>query len=431
MDQRSAVRLFRSSPRVSVRHVEEPVTTGQDQSGVPMMGTDTRGFAGGSDLTVGFLVSSISRSAGGLQTSVRRLAQQCEANGSRVFVYGPADSYSDVDLSQWEPLRPKVFASFGPDILRFAPKIEAALRQDELEILQLHGLWQFPSIQALQWRKRHQRPLIVSPHGMLDSWALRNSSWKKRIARALFEDRNLRGAACIRALCESEADSIRALGLKTPIAIIPNGIDLPPEVELRQGNPSERKTLLYLGRLHPKKGLLETVAAWGIFKQKAPTLASQWRLVIAGWGNSAYENEVRAAVAEQRLAEDVELVGPTFGVQKDELLAAASAFVLASYSEGLPMAVLEAWAHGKPVLMTRACNLPEGFQSGAAKEISTDPEGIAVALSTYLRSDALVGCGEAGRKLVEDKFTWHTIGHQLDQLHKWLVHRAPMPDFIV
>src|SRR5476651_1830242 len=121
-----------------------------------------------------------------------------------------------------------------------------------------HGLWMYPTMVALAWHQRTRRPFIINPHGMLDSWAINNSYWKKRIAGFFHENAGLRKAACLRALCPSEASSIRAYGLRNPICVIPNGMDLPGE-SVASPPPWEgrvavgRKILLYLGRIHPKK----------------------------------------------------------------------------------------------------------------------------------------------------------------------------------
>src|SRR5947208_8295710 len=121
----------------------------------------------------------------------------------------------------------------------YSSQLVAALITAELDILSTHGLWKYCSVASNAWHRRTGRPYIVHPHGMLERWALQNSKWKKRIAALLYEDRHLRGAACLRALSEAEAQSIRAYGLRNPVCIIPNGVDLPERTEsseLKAGN---------------------------------------------------------------------------------------------------------------------------------------------------------------------------------------------------
>ena len=118
----------------------------------------------------------------------------------------------------------------------------------------------YSSLASTRWARKHHKPLIVSAHGMLDSWAVKNSGIKKRIAGILYEDAHLRQARCLHALSDGEAMAFRGYGLRNPICVIPSGIDL-PRTRLNDAPswydtlPRGAKVLLYLGRIHPKKGL--------------------------------------------------------------------------------------------------------------------------------------------------------------------------------
>ena len=119
-------------------------------------------------------------------------------------------------------------ACCGPRAFGYAPELSRALDAARLDLVHTHGLWMYPSVAAAwRWATRWKRPLVVSPHGMLEPWAVRNSAWKKRIAGWLFENRHLRRAACLHALNDAEYEAIRAYGLTNPVAVIPNGVDLP------------------------------------------------------------------------------------------------------------------------------------------------------------------------------------------------------------
>jgi len=266
---------------------------------------------------------------------------------------------------------------------------------------------------------------------MLDPWALRNSAWKKRIAGALYERRNLAGASCLHALNGAEAAAMRAFGLTNPIAIIPNGTDLPDD-----GSPPPppwwpgRKVLLFIGRIHLKKGVVELVEAFARMRQAAPQTAGEWALVIAGWDDGGHEAALRAAVGRHRLEGQVVLPGPIYGGGKDAALRHASAFVLPSYSEGLPMSVLEAWAYKLPVLMTDGCHLPEGFAAGAAARITTDPADLATRLEMMLSAssaEALAEMGQRGRRLVEADFGWPEIARRHAEVYRWMIGGGSEP----
>jgi glycosyltransferase involved in cell wall biosynthesis len=228
-----------------------------------------------------------------------------------------------------------------------------------------------------------KKPYVVSPHGMLHPWALRVSRWKKHLASRLYENNHLQRATCLHALNDTEAEAIRAYGLRKPICIVPSGVEIPtcpPRVKAPWFEilPPDARVLLYLGRLHPIKGLPALLRGWSHVRGMAKD--ANWHLAIAGWGQGGHETELLKLSTTLGLGKTVHFLGPQFGEAKGSCFHAASAFVLPSLSEALPMTVLEAWAYGMPVLMTRQCNLPSGFEVGAALRIEPDAESIAVEL---------------------------------------------------
>jgi poly(glycerol-phosphate) alpha-glucosyltransferase len=259
---------------------------------------------------------------------------------------------------------------------------------------------------------------------------LRNARWKKRIAAALYENQHLRGAACLRALSEAEARSIRDYGLRNPICVIPNGIDLPDlrgsDAKTQSENP---KTLLYLGRLHRKKNLANLIRAWNKTFHSQDRNRDSWVLAIAGWDQGGYESELKRTAA----GASVVFLGPRFGAEKSECYRACDAFILPSLSEGLPMTVLEAWAHAKPVLMTPECNLPEGFQANAALRIGTTPDEIAAGLKQLaeMSDKDRNQMGNRGRVLVATRFSWPRIGEQMWQVYEWVLGGGSLPENVI
>jgi glycosyltransferase involved in cell wall biosynthesis len=382
-------------------------------------------------MSIGVVCASVSRAAAGILPVMQAHAQELTIRGVRVAVYGVEDAFSEVDRSSWHSVSPRVFS---PLVRRFAyaPGLNRHLAHASHEILHQHGLWLYPSIAVSRWRRRSGRPVVVSTHGMLEPWALANAKLKKDFAAVLFERANLAAADCIQCP-EAEAQGIRTFGLKNPIAIIPNGVDL-PDPKMRGVRPAwlpddGRRTLLFLGRLHPKKGIRESLEAWARLRSQNPRLAARWRLVVVGWDDGGHaKGFVEHA---QRLGlSDVIFPGPVFGKEKEAVLAHADAFLLASHSEGLPMTVLEAWAHGLPVFMTRECNLAEGFREGAAVEITMDPDGLARTLANGLCQANLQAMGTRGRALVAAHFSWSSIADDLLLVYKWLARKAPKPECV-
>lgn len=383
-------------------------------------------------MKIGFLLDSISSRAGGVSESARRLAQSLANANTSVEVFGIEDENTGRDLADWRPLPVHQFPSATLKPWGYSSALVPALLEANLDVLLAHGLWKYSSVASHRWHRRTGRPYIIHPHGMLDPWAVQNAKWKKRAAYLLYERRHLRDAACLRALCDSEAESIRAFGLPNPICVIPNGIDLPDRlVSLPAPWSSDlgsRKVLLYLGRLHPKKNLPALLAGWKAVQASSPQ-TRDWALVIAGWDQNNHEARLRKRAGELGLEESVHFAGPLFGDKKAGAYQNAEAFVLPSLSEGLPMVVLEAWAFGKPVVMTPDCNLPEGFAAGAAISTGKSADAIEDALHKLFEMDAAerTAMGERGRALVSEKFLWPRIADEMKDVCEWVVGGGPIP----
>lgn len=385
---------------------------------------------------IAFVTASASRSAGGLFQSVRRTAQSLVQSGSKLEVFALEDGHIAEDLKEWKPIVPRIFPAIGQASLGYGPRLGQKLFEINPDIVHQHGIWQLNSAQVSAWRRQTGRPVMISPRGMLDPWALGNSRWKKLIAKLAYEGKNLAGADCLHALNRGEARSMREFGLKNPIAIIPNATDL-PEIEEIQ-NPAkigyleqnDRKILLYLSRIHPKKGIYELVEAWSVLQRENAKVARQWCLVLAGWDDGGHLHQIREAIRQNQLETNIFLPGPLFGSQKDAIFRSANAFILPSYSEGLPISVLEAWSYGVPVLMTEACNLPEGFIAGAAYEISTRSSELAEQLADILTAPDLAQRGLAGRELVRADFNWLNVARKHMAVYEWMLRGGTPPDFV-
>jgi poly(glycerol-phosphate) alpha-glucosyltransferase len=377
---------------------------------------------------VAFILSSLSRLNGGISESVRRLAQSLPLPRGHVVAFGLRDACTEADAPLWAPIPTRSAAVRGPRAFGYAPELARLLDAYDPDIAHAAGLWMYPSVVSMRRARRTRRPAVIAPHGMLDAWALANSAWKKRIAFALYERAHLESAACLHALCAAEADAIRAFGLKNPIAVIPNGVDLPDVSAPPPPPPWEDRgpVLLFLGRLHPKKGLQPLVEAWAAARD------SEWRLAIAGWDQGGYGARIEALARERGARDSILMLGPLHGAEKAAAYRGASGFVLPSYSEGLPMTVLEAWSFGCPVLMTAACNLPEGFRTGAAIEISADPRVLAEQLRAFFLTspDERRAIGLRGRALAERAFSWAGAAEKTMALYAWLAG-GPRPAHVI
>lgn len=367
-------------------------------------------------MRIGLLIATLGDDGGGVQAAVRHLAATMP-DGTEVRVYGGASAGSGTEH--------QTFPIAGPHAFGYLPGLGRALASEGLDLLHTHGLWMYPSVACVRWSGR-RKPYLVSPHGMLDPWAIRNSGWKKKLAWCLYENQHMHGATCLHALNAAEAECIRGFGLRNPICIIPNGVELPIVVPTRRES-NRTHTLLYLGRLHPKKGLPRLIEGWSLVHQEAKQ--SGWQLVIAGWDQNGHRNELMAAVDRLGVSSSVQFAGPQFGAEKDAMFRQASAFILPSLSEGLPVTVLEAWARRLPVMMTPECNLPEGKKAGAAIMVEKNVESIASGLHKLfsMNDSERAATGERGRQLVEDSYQWSMIAKKMNSVYRWILG-GPRPD---
>ncbi len=380
--------------------------------------------------------SWLSRNGGGIPPVIWALARETNRLGFDTSVLGLKDEWVGTDcradgfqLATGEVVGPKAFG-FSPDL-----RNQLQTRAGSRGVIHSHGLWMYSGLAARKCAGKNNCPLLISPHGMLEPWAVNNSRWKKKLAGRLFENRNLLKAGCLHALCQPEADNFRRYGLKSPIAIIPNGVDLEDFASGQGGAIEEkfpaikgRRRLLFLSRLHPKKGLLNLLQAW----QKLAPDFRDWQLLVAGSGEHEYEQELKTF--SQNLIQDrsVVFLGPLYREDKRQILAVADAFALPSFSEGFSMAVLEAAAAGLPVLLTHECNFPELAKANAAIEISPDAAEIESGLRRLLQlpEAGRKEMGRRGQELVKKAYTWPVIARKMCDVYEWLGGNAPMPETV-
>ncbi|HEY1804441.1 MAG TPA: glycosyltransferase [Terracidiphilus sp.] len=366
---------------------------------------------------------------GGIFDAMRNLTFAIAAEKRySLSVFSARDAYTNIDEPLWDGITTHAFPVRGPRIFGYAPGLAQALEASNADILHVHGIWMYPSVVARRWA-REARPYVVSPHGLLKPLALRNSRWKKRLAALLYEREHLRHAACLHALNAAEAEAFRRYGLKNPICVIPNGTTLSNDAVCRH-SPHDR-SILYLGRIHPLKGLRNLIKAWVEVRSDAERAG--WRLIIAGRDQSHHRAELERLADQLQVRSSIDFFGPQFDADKERTLAAASAIILPSESEGLPMSILEAWSRQLPVLMTRECNLPEGAQAGAAILMDSDSKSIAEALRQLfsLTEQERETMGRNGRSLVEDRFQWPHLARSMTEVYDWILGHGSKPDCVV
>ena len=289
-----------------------------------------------------------------------------------------------------------------------------------------NGLWWAHNHRIARYAVRHGLPRVVSTRGMLEPWARRHKGLRKAVAWQLYQKRDLLNAAALHATSDQEAGNVAALMPEMAVAAIGNGLDLPGEESIafagaaRQAGPRQA---LFLGRIHPVKGLPLLLRAWQI---AAP---ADWRLVLAGPDEDGHQQLLEAEVARLGLADVVSFTGPVSGAAKAQLLAASHLFVLPSHSESFGMVVGEALAHGLPVLTTRNVPWPQLEQLDCGWRPAGTVEAIAGALreATDCDNARLAEMGRRGRDLIAREYGWGKIAERFTDLYSHLLAQPGAP----
>jgi glycosyltransferase involved in cell wall biosynthesis len=330
--------------------------------------------------------------------------------------------YPAISLTHWPLSRTAWFRRSDLDE-RFRELVSKA------DGVHIHGLWEGCTAVAGRAARSLDKPYIISAHGMLDPWALANKGLKKRIYSALVERANIESAACLHALTKAEAEDYRRYGSRRPIAVVPNGVDLPRSVDARlflEEFPEleGKRMVLFLGRIHFKKGLDILAQAWGNLAKRFPDAV----LVLAGPDSENSRAAVEELITIYGISDRVFFTGMLAEKVKWSALATAHCFVLPSYSEGLSVATLEAMGMGLPVIITEQCHLPEVSQFEAGWEIRADVTSLYSALEEMLENSPATNSeiGERGRRIVQKRYSWPVVARQMAELYRW-VQGGPVP----
>lgn len=304
--------------------------------------------------------------------------------------------------------------------------VQRTCREAGTGLVHDHGLW-LPANHTVAAVCRELRlPFVVSPHGMLSADALQHDKGKKRLAWWAFQRRDLSSAAAVCVTSGQEADDVRAAGCSRPIAVIPHGVDMPA---LPTGNaaPEGPRTALYLGRIHPIKGLLALVEAWAMVRPPG------WRVVVAGPDEEGYRMVVQEAVERAGVGDAFAFPGAVFGAAKGALYESASLFVSPSLSESFGVTIAEALAHRLPVIATKGAPWAAIAREGCGWWVDPDARALAAAIreATSLPAAELRAMGSRGRTFVERNFDWARVVAMLVTLYGWVLGNEAQPDFVV
>lgn len=372
-------------------------------------------------------VETLSRLSGGLPVAVTEMAQAlADADSdSSVRLVSPTSARQDeVAVAVAENVS-MTSVNRGPLVgMRVQSRLAELHRWAKIDVVHQHGIWAPLPVMSGRFARQNDVPLVLSPHGMLETWARSHHAWRKRIAWKVYQHRNLDSAAALIASSNSEAEQFRQLGFSQPIAVITHGVAPPLDPPTASRPQQVKRQALFLSRIHPKKGIDLLLDAW------ASVDAPDWELIIVGNDDGGHRAALEARAAHLKISDQVRFVGPQFGDQKDRIFRSADVMVLPSHSENFGIVVAEALQYGLPVITTTGTPWRHLSEEHCGWCVDASAAAIAAALREAIGlSDAdRQAMGERGMALIERDHRWPKIAEQYWQLYRWLTGEGAEPD---
>ncbi|MBC7834310.1 MAG: glycosyltransferase [Phycisphaerales bacterium] len=378
------------------------------------------------------VAQTISHLAGGVYTFLTEFIRRHAEFDLRATLVGVADDAVDDDLAPYGACDIHTVRRLGPRSIGLSHRLRPVLDSlGPIDIVHCHGIRSFTEWGAGRFARRRALPFILSPHGQLEPWVLRQRTARKRLINALWLDRNLARVTCFHATAGLEALSIRAAGHDNPVSIVPIGID--PSVH-QQGwgaeviarhwpHLSHKNVLLFLSRVDSKKGLLNLAPAWGQVCRDHP----DWHLVISGLDSGNHRGEVARAIEAAGATASTTFTGPVTDEQKFALLGTSRLFVLPTFSENFAIVITEALASGLPVITTTATPWHElrDHQCGWWIDVGVGPLIAALRAALATPEPELAQMAQRARALVEDRYAWDAVMRDMRSTYEWLAAGSP------
>lgn len=373
-------------------------------------------------------IASIAESRGGPTRVIRDLSEALGRAGVRVSLIAGQEAAHDSVLLPPDPalatteLVP-IVRRFGWPTQAIAASLARLVRPDEITIVHDNGIWAPWNLSVVAAARRAGLPLVISPHGMLEPWALAYRPVRKQMAWRLYQHRILHSAAGVVATSASEARGIVALVPGSRIVTLPNGVTCAAQPYDRSARDAVMpRTVLYLSRLHPVKNLPGLLTAWAALRDHA--VARDWTLRIAGPDETGHRAEIVAQIAALGLGDRVRLDGAIAEIDKAAAFGDADLFILPSFSENFGVVVAEALAHSLPVIASTGTPWAGLATENCGWHVAPDPAALAAALATAMALPPATrrDMGLRGYHLVRRTLGWDGIAAEAIDFYRSLAH---------
>ncbi len=325
------------------------------------------------------------------------------------------------------------------DTLRYSSTLKKGIKKSIVEetILHTQNQWNYPPYCAYLLHKKQNIPLICSIRGSMYSWSLEQYKFYKKFFWYMFQHKMFQSANCIHVTEQNELKAIRDTGIKSPIALISNGIDLeefnvlPDKISSKQAFnlSNNEKYILFMSRIHPKKGLDFLVKVWAQISKSYPN----WKILVAGpVGDEAYYNKIIKIINNSEINDKIIFLGMLDKKKRIQAYMASNLFVLPSHTENFGIVIAEALASGIPVITTRNTPWEELETHNCGWWINLSESDLKETISKAINLDEaqLIEKGKNGIDLIKNKYSWELQAKKMKLLYQWVLGKAEQPDFI-
>lgn len=387
-------------------------------------------------------IASLKKNNGGTTFFINDLSQALAKLGQEIYLVSEVDEkfnlIEDLYIPSKDDVKTVLIKKKSTLFNIFFDKIylnEINKQFESASIVHVTGIWTPFTHRIIYLAKKKKIPIIISPQGMLEPWALKNHFLKKKIAWHLYQKNDLHSANVLHATAETEAENLRKLGFKQPIAIIPNCINFKKlrcenenvNNDLETKNNKKTRTLLFLSRIHPKKGLTQLIEAWD---QVRPV---GWKVLIAGPDEDGHRGKLELLIKKKKLTQYFDFVGPVDGKKKSKLYRSADIFILPTFSENFGIVIAEALSFGLPVITTKAApwEIIEKLKCGWWVDPGTESISKILKKALIYSPEKLTKMGIIGKIYAENTFDSMMVAEQMLEVYRWMLSDIKKPNFII